>query len=337
MVTRVRHLPIIASTTRAGTACHDARMPASGPRHATSVAAVTAAAVLFATTGTARSLGPDGADAWAVGTWRILVGALALWAVAGSSPKPGRVNPASRRVLLLGSIGVAAYQPGFFIATDRCGVALGTLIALGSGPVFTVAGEAITRGSRPGRRWWFGTFAMIAGVALLGAGDDSAGVTLDGWGALAGLGAGAGYALYAVATRRAIDAGVGSTRALAWQFTLGAVILSPGLLIASSDGLSDVDGILMITHLGVLTVGLAYFLYGVGLRHLAPATAVSITVIEPVAATAIAAIVLDERPSTLGWIGALVVIAGFSLLTRRDGPSRRAPRAPRTPTPTPSA
>ncbi len=66
-------------------------------------------------------LGPDGVDAWAVGTWRILVGALALWVVAGTFPKPGRVNPASRRVLLLGSIGVAAYQPGFFIATDRCG------------------------------------------------------------------------------------------------------------------------------------------------------------------------------------------------------------------------
>ncbi len=141
-----------------------------------------------------------------------------------------------------------------------------------------------------------------------------------------------------MATRRAIDAGVGSTRALAWQFTLGALILSPGLLIAVIGWTaSDIAGILMITHLGVLTVGLAYFLYGVGLRHLAPATAVSITVIEPVAATAIAAIVLDERPSTLGWIGALVVIAGFSLLTRRDGPSPRAPRAPRTPTPTPSA
>ncbi|MGA1077291.1 MAG: DMT family transporter, partial [Ilumatobacteraceae bacterium] len=260
-------------------------MPAPASRHATAVAAVTAAAVLFATTGTARSLGPAEADAWAVGTWRIVLGALALWVVARGVPRPTPADRASMRVLLLGSVGVAAYQPGFFIATDRCGVALGTLIALGSGPVFTVAGEALTRGSRPPGGWWLATSAMVAGVALLGAGDDSAGVVLDGWGVVAGLGAGAGYALYAVATRRAIDAGVGSTRALAWQFSIGALILSPGLLIASSDGLGDPAGLLMIAHLGVLTVGLAYFLYGVGLRRLAPSTAVSITVIEPVAAT----------------------------------------------------
>ena len=312
-------------------------MPAPASRHATAVGAVTAAAVLFATTGTARSLGPAEADAWAVGTWRVVLGALALWVVARGVPRPTPADRASMRVLLLGSVGVAAYQPGFFIATDRCGVALGTLIALGSGPVFTVAGEAFTRGSRPQGRWWLATSAMVAGVALLGAGDDSAGVVLDGRGVVAGLGAGAGYALYAVATRRAIDAGVGSPRALAWQFSFGALILSPGLLIASSDGLGDPEGLLMIAHLGVLTVGLAYFLYGVGLRHLAPSTAVSITVIEPVAATVIAAAVLDERPSAFGWLGALVVVIGFVLLTRPDGRGQLTPRAPRTPTPTPNA
>ena len=312
-------------------------MSVPGPRHSTAVAAVTSAGVLFATTGTARSLGPAGADAWAVGTWRILIGALALWVVARGVPRPTTTERALMRVLALGSVGVAAYQPGFFIATDRCGVALGTLIALGSGPVFTVAGEALTRGSRPRRGWWLATSAMVAGVALLGAGDDSAGVVLDSWGALAGLGAGAGYALYAVAARRAIDAGVGSTRALAWQFSIGALILSPGLVIASSDGLGDPAGLVMIAHLGVLTVGLAYFLYGVGLRRLAPSTAVSITVIEPVAATVIAAVVLDERPSALGWLGALVVVIGFGLLTRPDGPGQPASRGRRTPSPTPNA
>ena len=312
-------------------------MSVPGPRHATAVAAVTSAAVLFATTGTARSLGPAGTDAWAVGTWRILIGALALWVVAHGVPRPTTTERSSMRVLALGSVGVAAYQPGFFIATDRCGVALGTLIALGSGPVFTVAGEALTRGSRPRGAWWLATMAMITGVALLGAGDDSAGVVLDSWGVVAGLGAGAGYALYAVATRRAIDAGVGSTRALAWQFSIGALILSPGLVIASSDGLGDPAGLVMIAHLGVLTVGLAYFLYGIGLRHLAPSTAVSITVIEPVAATVIAAVVLDERPSALGWLGALVVVIGFGLLTRPDEPGQPAPRGRRTPTPTPNA
>ena len=286
--------------------------------------AVTAAAVLFATTGTARSLGPDGVDAWAVGTWRILIGSVALWALSRTTPRPRAGDRLAAPGLLLGGLGVAAYQPGFFIATDRCGVALGTLIALGSGPVFAAAIDAAVTRVPPTARWWTATTTMVIGVALLGSGDGATGVALDGVGIAAGFAAGAGYAIYAVSTRRAIAHGVESTRALAWQFSIGAVILSPGLLIASSDGLSDIDGILMITHLGVLTVGLAYFLYGVGLRYLAPATAVSLTVIEPVAATTIAAIVLNERPSTLGWVGAAIVIVGFALLSRQRGEEPRA-------------
>ena len=301
------------------------------------VLAVTAAAVLFATTGTARSLGPDGVDAWAVGTWRILIGSVALWALSRTTPRPKAGDRLAAPGLLLGGLGVAAYQPGFFIATDRCGVALGTLIALGSGPVFAAAIDAAVTRVPPTARWWTATTTMVIGVALLGSGDGATGVTLDGLGIAAGLAAGAGYAIYAVSTRRAIAHGVESTRALAWQFSIGALVLAPGLALVSSSGLATGAGMAMVAHLGVLTVGVAYLLYGIGLRHLKPATAVSLTVIEPVAATTIAAVVLDERPSTLGWVGAGIVIIGFALLTRRGGRGPRGQRGPRTPIPTPSA
>ena len=138
------------------------------------------------------------------------------------------------------------------------------------------------------------------------------------------MAAGAGYAIYAVSTRRAIAHGVESTRALAWQFSIGALVLAPGLALVSSSGLATGAGMALVAHLGVFTVGVAYLLYGIGLRHLKPATAVSLTVIEPVAATTIAAVVLDERPSTFGWVGAGIVIIGFALLTRQRGEEPRA-------------
>ena len=46
-------------------------------------------------------------------------------------------------VVALGALGVAGYQPAFFTGTSRSGVALGTVVALGSGPLFTGLIEAV--------------------------------------------------------------------------------------------------------------------------------------------------------------------------------------------------
>ncbi|NDH88649.1 MAG: Trk system potassium transporter TrkA, partial [Actinobacteria bacterium] len=62
--------------------------------------------------------------------------------------------------------------------------------------------------------------------------------------------------------------------------SIGALVLAPGLALVSSAGLATGAGMAMVAHLGVLTVGVAYLLYGIGLRHLKPATAVSLTVID---------------------------------------------------------
>ena len=91
------------------------------------------AAVLFGTTGTAQALGPDGTSPLTVGAARIAVGAAASW--RSRSPRarcstaaaghPARHRRGGRR---------RGYQLCFFAAVDSTGVALGTVVALGSGP-----------------------------------------------------------------------------------------------------------------------------------------------------------------------------------------------------------
>jgi len=289
------------------------------------ILAVFGAAVLFGTTGTAQELGPDGSTPWGVGTLRIAVGAAALWALARSVPRWSAVPGPARRAVVLGALGVAVYQPGFFVGTDRSGVALGTMIALGSGPVFAgLIGWVLDR-RLPGRWWWISTAVMIVGAgAIVTSGDTGSGGLdtgdVDLLGMFAALVAGAGYALYAVMTRRAIVAGLGSTEALAWQFTLGAVLLSPALVTPLTGvplgWVASWSGTVMLIHLGVLTVGVAYVLYGIGLRVLEPATAVSVTLAEPLTATIVAVILLGERLGALGLLGAALVVAGLGLLAR---------------------
>src|SRR5439155_2392088 len=91
-------------------------------------------ALCFGTTGTAQALGPDASPA-AVGAARVVVGGLLLVLVARRLA-PRAAVPWSARAVLAGAAAVAGYQLTFFAAVHETGVAVGTVVALGSGPVF---------------------------------------------------------------------------------------------------------------------------------------------------------------------------------------------------------
>ncbi len=279
-------------------------------QHLLAVLAVLASAVLFGTTGTAKQLGPDGAGSLAVGTVRIALGAVVLWLLARRTPRLAELG-ASSVPLLIGGIGVAAYQPGFFAGTERLGVALGTIIALGSGPLFAGLLE-LALGNRPGGAWLAATLLSIGGGTLLvfsSASDADFSVA----GLLGALTGGFGYALYAVVTKRMIGRGIDATVASAWQFSIGAVLLLPLLAGEPMGWLTTPSGVALALHLGVLATGVAYLCYGYGLRFLETSTTTTLTLAEPVTAALIATVALDERLSAVGWVGAAIVIAGLSL------------------------
>lgn len=272
--------------------------------------AVLGAAVLFGTTGTAKELGPDAATALGVGAIRILVGALTLWLIARVLPRWQDLRSFGV-LLVIGGLGVAAYQPGFFAGTERLGVALGTIIALGSGPLFAGILE-LALGNRPGAQWLLATAVSIAGGALLvipGAADTGFSLV----GLLAALTAGLGYAVYAVVTKRLIVRGMHATVAAAWQFSIGALVLLPFLAGEPLGWLRTRDGLLMALWLGVAATGVAYLLYGYGLRTLDTATATTLTLAEPVTAALFALVVLDEHLRPIEWVGAGVVLLGLAL------------------------
>src|SRR4029450_9183105 len=91
---------------------------------------------------------------------------------------------------------------GFFAGTERLGVALGTIIALGSGPLFAGMLE-LALGHRPGAQWLLGTRGRVVGGALLVI-PSATEADFSVVGLLAALTAGLGYAVYAVVTKRLI-------------------------------------------------------------------------------------------------------------------------------------
>jgi DME family drug/metabolite transporter len=272
--------------------------------------AVLGAAVLFGTTGTAKELGPDSATALGVGAIRILFGAITLWLIARALPR-WRDFRTYGLLLVIGGLGVAAYQPGFFAGTERLGVALGTIIALGSGPLFAGLLE-LALGNRPGAQWLMATTVSIIGGALLVI-PDATGADFSVIGLLAALMAGLGYAIYAVVTKRLIMRGLQATVASAWQFSIGALVLLPFLAGEPMGWLRTPEGLAMALWLGVAATGVAYLLYGYGLRTLDTATATTLTLAEPVTAALFALVILDERLSPIEWVGAAIVLLGLAL------------------------
>jgi len=290
-------------------------------RHA--IFAVIAAAALFGTTGTAQALGPDGTSVWVVGTIRIALGALTLWLFALITRQQKAVIDRSAVVLVaIGGCGAAIYQPAFFAGVEQCGVAIGTVIALGSGPMFAGFIDKVVRKQQLGTRWYLGTATMLIGVAVLVATSrDTTGPTqLSVTGVLSALAAGLGYAIYAQATGSLIELKLSSTTALALQFSVAATVLTPFMLIdvVSSTAPSWIwsgSGSVMLLHLGVLTAGVAYVLYGWGLRTLPVSTAVSITLVEPLTAAGSAFLLLGERLSATGGAATIIVLVGLVVLT----------------------
>src|SRR4051794_34129904 len=106
------------------------------------------AAILFGTTGTAQALGPDSSTPLTVGAARIVIGGglLAILAIA-SGAFHGRRPPG---LLAIAGAGVAVYQLAFFQAVAATGVAVGAIVAIGSGPIFARILERVLDGVWPG-------------------------------------------------------------------------------------------------------------------------------------------------------------------------------------------
>ncbi len=290
----------------------------SAPSPAAAVLAVLVAAALFGTTGTSQALGPGDTTALGVGAVRLAVGALALWLAARLAPdRPagGRRWRGHGGALLVGGLAVAAYQLCWFVGLRRTGVAIGTIVGIGSGPIFAgILHRLRGRGGLP-RAWYLGTVLSVLGAGLLafrGAGGGAA----DALGLLFTLGAGLSYAIYTEAAKHAMERGLDASGTMAGVFTVGALLVAPLLLLEPLGWLATGRGAALALHLGVLTIGVAYWLYGWSLRTLPAPTVVTLTLAEPLTASILGATVLGEALGLLGWLGGAGVAAGLLVAGR---------------------
>lgn len=281
---------------------------------------VLGAALLWGTTGTAQAFAPAGFNPVVIGTLRLLVGGVVLFALALCRGELARLRGWNWLSVFMASVFTAVYQLFFFAAVVKTGVAVGTIVALGSAPVIGGVLGRIFRGECLDRRWFVATALGILGCSLLGlSGGD---VAIDPIGLLLAVGAGGAYAAYTLMIKGLLVKHAPNA-VMALVVCLGALLLSPMLVNCDLAWLLQPRSIAVVLHLGIATMALSYWLFARGLQTVSVASAVTLSLAEPLTAATLGVVVLGEQLNAQASTGISLIFVGLVVLVLRRSAARQ--------------
>lgn len=306
-------------------------LPVIAPPHVAhrgrGTALVLLAALFFSTSGTLgkpamlAGFTPEQVAAARIG----LAGLVLLLGVALFAPGKLRVRKADLPVLIgYGLLGVAGVQLMYFVAVGRIPVGVAILLEFTS-PVLIALWVRFVRKHRLPRAMWGGIALAMVGLALVA--QVWEGLSLDGVGLLAGIGAafcGTGYFLLG---ERAV-ADQDPLGLVTWGMVIGAVAVCivappwtwPYALMddAVAFGPWQPPIWLLLIALALIGTVFAYFTGISALRHLPASLASVLGLIEPVLATAAAWALIGESLAWTQALGAAILLTGAFIVQRNS-------------------
>lgn len=268
-------------------------------------------AVLWGTTGTAQTFMPQTIHPLVVGASRLAVGGFTLLFILFIMRKIDFRNW-PWKATIYAALSMAVFQYLFFSSVRLTGVAIGTVVTIGSAPVFSGLIEWVLVKRRPTRVWLSATILAIIGCALLFL--NKGGVVVNPIGVAMSLGAGSLFAMYALVNKEVLDH-VPAVPAVAVIFSMSAVMLFPFLFIFETEGLLTGRGIGVVLYLGLATTSIAYILFSTGLKHIPSSSAVTLSLAEPLTAALLSVIVVGEQLAGSSWTGIAMLLGGILVLT----------------------
>ena len=264
--------------------------------------------------------------ALALAFWRCLAGAAVLAPFAFRGQALGRLERGDVRRLVAAGVFLAVHL-GLWNASLALTTVAASTTLVSCAPLFVGLGSRFL-GEAPGRRAWLGIVLATAGAVVIGLGDATGPVgevrgagpgPTGGWApllgdalAFAGAAAVAPYLLLGRVLRRRLPV----TTYGASVYGVAAVLLLPACLLTGS----SLGGYPAASWLAVAGVVVGPQLLGHtvfnGLLATVRASVVAVAIlIEPVGATVLAWLLLDELPGPGFWLGAPLVLAGVWLAT----------------------
>lgn len=268
-------------------------------------------AILWGTTGTAQTFLPDSAHPFIISAGRSATGGLFLLIIMVLLKKI-KFRSWPWKQTLYAAICISLFQLLFFSSVRLTGVAVASVVAIGSAPVFSGLIEWIFLKMRPTKVWGFSTGLAIIGCMLLFVTKGE--VSINPFGVLYSLIAGIIFALYTMTSKSMLQKEEAMS-VVAMTFSLSALLLTPSYFLFDVSWLNDAGNIGIIFYLGIATTSIAYVLYGWGLRKIPASSALTLSLAEPTTAALLGVVVVGEILSTTSWMGIGLLLGSIAILT----------------------
>jgi len=276
------------------------------------ISAVALGTILWGTVGPVVRLFPENTE-FQYSLIRNLSGTTALWLVVLFSKNKKRYTKQDIVPILVGGTGASLFFPLFILSFQLTGVGVASVVSIGVAPIFVGLIAWIALKQPPGKQWAYGTLVAVTGVVALNwpSGDNTVNVLGIGF----ALAAAFGYSM------QATGMGMISQRHTPFQcvapmFTIGTLFQAP--LSYGKDFSFLQDPVLLMGALygGVVTVALAYAIFIYGIARIGAATAVTVGLMEPLTASILGVVLLNETVSAIGIVGSVLILTGLVVVSR---------------------
>lgn len=269
------------------------------------------AAMLWGTVGTTQTFLSEGISSFAVAGVRSGIGGGVLLLAVLLMKKISFRNW-SWKWTILAAIAIALFQSLFFTSVRFTGVAVGTVVTIGSAPVFAGFIEWVFWKVRPTLVWAIATVLAIVGCLLLFMNQGETAINPIGIGLA--LAAGSMFALYTNVSKQLMKREE-TLPAVAMTFSICALFLLP---LAAKDGfgwLTEGINIWPILFMALAATSLAYILFLGGLKKISSSAAVTLSLAEPLTAALLGVFLVGEHLTFVAWIGVSLLLGGIIVLT----------------------
>lgn len=285
-----------------------------------------AASILWGTTGTMAVQAPR-VSPLAIGAAAMGIGGLLQAAGAARAAYAHRVALRTQwSTLAASALAVGVYPLAFYSSMRLAGVAIGTMVSIGSAPMVARVIERIVDHQLLSRRWATGAvFGMLGVIALAIGGAQPTGLlaTKPGQlkGILLGLVAGTTYAGFSWGATRVIRTGVPSRPTMGVIFGLGGVLLLPVLFATGAPILESTHNLAVASYLAIVPMFIGYVLFGRGLALISASIATSVSLLEPLVATLLATLILHQYLVLIDWAGMGSILFSIFILIYPSRPA----------------
>ncbi len=263
-----------------------------------------------------------------VSFWRFVIGAVVLIGIFGRRILWSRLQPLLFTVLLAGTA-MAGYVLLWFLGIEQMGAAVPTLIALCLPPVIVTV-IAVVRGQEiADLQLLLVLTGAIVGTALIITQHSAMAAGVDANNVLRGVAFSIGsaflYAGFSMISGR-ISIALGAGPATACLTVVAAAVMSLAALFQPFTWPAEVPPQAWFLYLGVITAALALLAFSWGAARLKPTALTVATLLEPLTAVVLSALLLGQHFGALQWVGGAFLLLSIWSLGRRTSLLIRNPK-----------